>query len=223
MKLAVGVFIFSVILSTLPSWGSGLTSIPDTKAFLGWNEDAGGQSTKLDSVKVRKINLNCARADKLYPTHPDMGLKEYYNARWGRYDQRLLKGNDEACLISTKPSRPTAPKFCLAADILKYVIISDTYQDACGNLYRGFYEEMYFKSHDNMGTLFSKGRSLYPDPEAMFAGEMITSGTYPVEASEFLFLTPLFPEDAKKIEKARFRALQSGMKYDPQTFLFDEP
>ena len=178
---------------------------------------------KLDTLKVKKTTLNCAGAEELYPTHPDMGLKEYYNAQWGRYDQRLLKGNDEACLVSSRPSRPNALKFCLAADILKYVIISDTYQDACGNLYRGFYEEMYFKAQDNMGTLFSKGRSVYPDPNAMFSGEMITAGTYAVPASEFLFLTPLFPGDAEKIEKARKQAFQSGMTYDPQNFLFDEP
>jgi hypothetical protein len=96
--------------------------------------------------------------------------------------------------------------------------MSDTYEDACGNLYRGYWFLNYRvgggpqKSEDNMGTLFSKGRTQYPKPNAIFAGEVVDGNTYAVGIKNFLFLSPLLPGDMKKIREAYGYAAKAGFK-----------
>jgi hypothetical protein len=63
-----------------------------------------------------------------------------------------------------------------------------------------------------MGTLFSKGRTQYPKPNAIFAGEVVDGNTYAVGIKNFLFLSPLLPGDMKKIREAYGYAAKAGFK-----------
>lgn len=61
-----------------------------------------------------------------------------------------------------------------------------------------------------MSTLFSKGRTVYPKPDAEFPGEFYTGDTYRVESSQFLFLSPITKEDLKQVEMSQTEAREEG-------------
>ena len=130
-----------------------------------------------------------------------------------KYDNRRLPGTSDACATPT-----TTKKFCIVAQRAVVSIMSDTYQDSCGNFYRGYWFLNYrvgggpSKSEDNMGTLFSKGRTQYPKRGAQFAGEVEDGNTYPVDVKNFLFLSPLLPNDRARIREALGYAAKAGFR-----------
>ena len=130
---------------------------------------------------VTKVQLNCADK-KLYPTHPQQFTKEYIMGLTADYKRTEMPGTATSCITPNFNK-----KYCLLSQRAVVAIMSDIYEDSCGNLYRGYWFLSYrvgggpSKSEDSMGTLFAKGRTQYEKPHSEFPGkEFIDGNTYPV-------------------------------------------
>ncbi len=185
--------------------------VEEPASFKGWRKNASEQHGDLDFTELRPAEIHCS-STQLTPSSPDMSAKEYFNAMYGVYDHRKLNPESGLCLIRSKSKKP----FCLKADGLYYVVVSDLYQDKCGNYYRGYTEVMFQKSYETMGTLFSPGRTMYQNPKSEFQGDMIVGHTYPVEAGDFYFLRAASPEEIAKIRDAKAFAQKRGHIFDPE-------
>ena len=173
-------------------------------------EEVDVDGSQFPPSRIDIVPLTC-RDRKLYPTHPQQFSKDYVMSLVSKYDRIRLPGTSSACTTPT-----TSKRTCIVAMRAVVAVMSDTYQDSCGNYYRGYWFLSYrvstnrFKTEDNMGTLFSKGRTQYPKPHAQFAGEVVDGNTYPVSEKDFLFLTPLLPGDMKKIRDNQAYAIRAG-------------
>lgn len=163
--------------------------------------------------RIRQRPMNCA-SKVLYPTHPSQATKDYLHAMYASYDHGRLPPESYACL-----TRTTTRRHCLRGAIAEAVIMGDTYVDDCGNFYRGYWLTTYLKSDENMGTLFSKGRSAYEKPDAQFPGEFIEDNTYSLTVDQFLILGELLPGDAESIRIEEERALRSGFRKTGRLFV----
>lgn len=179
----------------------------------------------LESLQ-RKL-FQCPQDPMLYPTHPGQTLKEYHIGDRARYSPRELDGRDDECILSQigdkrpgvrnnrsptsinriiRRAEDTGRRIpCQIGDEALRYVLSDTYIDACGNKYRGVKGVEFLKSEENMGTLFSAGRTQYRVPQSRFE-EYYAGPTYPVNHSDFLFLAELLPDDEDKIKSARAAA-----------------
>jgi hypothetical protein len=194
--------------------GNGL---PHPEALGPWQEDTKIIESPAPWETLPRLALPCGEQE-LYPTHPQQTLKRYLLYAYAQYDNQKLSGHDEPCLVHS-PRSDQRPLPCLRADVAYHVVLSDTYQDACGNGYRGVWELYFLGQQDNMGTLLSLGRSLQPRPGSDLANDFVAGGTYAVPASSFLFLTPLFPGDRETMEKDRQEAL-SHFHFDGKKRVF---
>jgi hypothetical protein len=192
--------------------------IPNPAAIVGWQEVDGYQTSQVDVMALPAVPVNCADKN-LYPTHPQQTTKLYHRFLSVRYAEAKLTAGDEACKIGSKYQNAAGRRPCLAADYGEYAVLSDTYQDACGNFYRAAWDIFFLKGNDNMGMLFSKGRTLYQRPDSDFPNDMYVAQTYPVPASDFLLISPLFPGDEQAIQIQRDGALKTHT-YDPIHFIF---
>ena len=82
-------------------------------------------------------------------------------------------------------------------------MISDVFTDACLGLSRDVWNVGFLHRDDNMGSLFSKGRTMYPKENSPFEKDMEDGQTYYVERQDFLFVAPAFPGDRELAEKLR--------------------
>lgn len=135
---------------------------------------------------------------RFYPAHPYATTKLYHYAVFKRYDTRLLPASSYSCRVTSRGKR----KFCLAAGALKFVVISDTFFDSCGNKFRGYWPVTYNSDHENMGTLLAKGRTIEPVPNSVFNNDYRPSNTFEVRKSDFIYFSPLYTNDRAKIQKA---------------------
>ncbi len=195
--------------------------IPNRSAFQGWEEKFGYVSLQMDLNKIKQVKVICENK-KLYPTHADQSTKQYHVFDFGRYDVTKLKSDDEMCNLASKYKNSKGVFYCMRSDSMETAVISDTYKDACGNMYRGYWRVLYKYSDESMGTLFAKGRTMYLNPKAEYDGDYMTGGTYPVDESEFLFLSALFKTDKAKIDEAFKRNQTSKIKYNIKSMLFEE-
>lgn len=193
--------------------------IPNEMAFKGWAKNTNYQSRDFDPAALTSEEISCADK-KLYPTHPQMSLKEYYVGKSGAYDHFKLEGADEACLMAGKYKNGKGKFPCLNPHILVYVVVSDTYTDSCGNLYRGFVERQFFRRNEKMSTLFSLGRSASPKKNSEFPGDYETDGTTAVSADEFMLVAPLFSGDEEKIFVLQKQAAANGFVLDDKSLVF---
>ncbi len=174
---------------------------------------------ELPPNKVQEVGVACADKN-LYPTHPFQDTKEYIFSVAANYDYTKLPGTSEACITST-----TSKKFCLRAQTANVVIVSDTYEDSCGNMYRGYWVKHYrsggnkYQTEDNMGTLVAKGRTIYEKTNSEFAGEVYSGYTYPTPVSEFAFLGKLLPRDALKIQTSLQNSVRMGYVRQGKIFI----
>ncbi len=160
-------------------------------------------------------SLNCGDRT-LWPTHPQQTTKNYLYGIYANYDHPRLPPTSHACNRTSTNGRS-----CLTATWAYLFVMSDTYQDSCGNYYRGYWMVNYLKKDDNMGTLLSKGRTVYQTPGSQFRGDYETAQTYGVEAREFLFLTELEAGDMVKIRRDSEAALRTafrkrGLAFEPK-------
>ncbi len=180
---------------------------PDSRALGPWQSNDDFVINKPVSPTEIPVRPLACESKNLYPTHPYQSTKEYIHAAFSMYDHRMLSPDSYACL-TPNPTR----KFCLRGATALLVVMSDTYEDDCGNFYRGYWLLTYLKSDESMGTLFSKGRVLYEKPDAEFPGEYDEAGTYIVKSGDFFLLGDLLPEDRENIRVEEERALRDGFK-----------
>lgn len=193
--------------------------VPDAHAFKGWRPVEGYADTRIDWRSLPRVTPTCDKGAALYPTHPQQSTKVYHVFDWGSYNHFKLTGDSEACTISSRHNNSRGVKLCLRPDTIYYALISDLYRDACGQTYRAYWEVIYLKKNDNMGTLFAKGRTMYENPRSEFPGDYVMGPTYPLKTDDFLFFTPLFQADAEKIAEQRRLAERTHI-YSPETSLF---
>ncbi len=187
-------------------------------AFLGWRFSQDHTRSEIDPTKLNAKTIDCEDKN-LYPTDPLMTKKEYHLGYSGKFNFNLLQKDQPGCMIGgltlIKGVYP-----CFSSDTLRHVIISDTYQDRCGNFYRGFSQVVYLKKEENMGTLFSRGRTMYPNPKSEIPNDFVFGETYSVQASDLFLVAALFEKDLPKIRKDREFALQGEFVFNGQTLLF---
>lgn len=189
--------------------------VPESAAFLGWKTKENWSTETGDVFALKQTSLNCS--DKtLVPTHPQQTTKKYHHFLVGRFNVPKVKADSRVCKIKTQGSNSR----CLMADTMEFALISDTYQDLCGNKYRGFWALSFLRQDESMGTLFAKGKSTYSNPKSQFANDMLDDGTYALQVDDFLFLTSLLPGDEKQISENLTMALKYTHDRDPQTLLF---
>lgn len=164
-------------------------------------------------VDIQYTPHSCEKDNNLYPAHPQQDTKEYLYGAYANYAHHKLPVDSSAC-VTVNPTR----RFCLRATYANLIIMSDIYEDACGNFYRGYWLTSFLKSDESMGTLFSKGKTAYEKPEAEFPGEFVMGGTYPVDKINFLFLGKLRQGDKEAVEKGRKDASRLGFRRE--NFLF---
>lgn len=212
--------LFFFLIVSMPvfaqSWERFLdeTVFPESQFLQDWREstDFVIEGT-LSPDEAGSVKLQCP-SDKLWPTHPSQSTKEYLWAQYAHYDHYKVPVTSYAC-IRANPTR----RFCVMAAIAQAVVMSDTFEDECGNFYRGYWLVTYFRSDENMGTLYSKGRTAYPRPESEYEYDMIEGETYSISASDFLVLGKLRHSDHEKISIEQDRALKAGFKRVNQQFL----
>lgn len=203
----------------LPKGGT----LPHSEWLSNWSTSEGAQ---FDAGKIAHIPFSCARDPNLYPTHPQQDRKFYHVSRYAEYDTARVPGDDERlCKIPQKyfDKRHQNRPFCVRAYSAEQYVLSDTFQDACGHFYRGFWEKTFVTSDETMGTLSSLGRATWSNPDLSHKVEQptIDGSTFPVPASKFLFFAPLFGKDHEAIQNDISQALQSGFRWNPQTLLFE--
>lgn len=168
--------------------------------------------------QLQEVQVNC-RSKELWPTHPQQFIKEYLYAVQADFDRTRLPPTFSSC-ITPNPTK----RFCLRAQTANVLVMSDTYQDNCGNYYRAYWHVAYRTgggprhSEDHMGTMLSRGRTQYERPNARFKGEYDTGYTYPVKADDFLFLSKLLPSDQGNIRKFRAQAIKQGFTMKGKSF-----
>jgi hypothetical protein len=161
--------------------------------------------------KIQILPLTCAKKN-LYPTNPQQNTKVYIYGVYSNYNHVRLPGTSSSCITPSFNK-----KHCLRAQSAVVAVMSDVYQDSCGNFYRGYWRLNYRigggpqMSEDTMGTLFSKGRTVYEKPNSSFPGkEFVDGDTYPVDVKNFMFLGSVLPGDQQKVKNAQAMALRSG-------------
>jgi hypothetical protein len=228
MKAIVSIFLIILAISTV---APAKVSIPMAERFRGWKFDPDYQADGKDLATVKKISIACE--DKsLSPAHPQQDTKQYHLATFGEYGKGgLVRGGAdgpfrEICQtwsLARKPDQRT----CLRFKVLKFVILSDVYQDHCGHFYRGYFQKMFSTNEETMGTLVSPGKTFYEKSDSAFSGgafsDVYVGGTYPVKDSDFLFFGDVFPGDLDKVRQGIQMAISSGQIQDPSTGLFSEP
>jgi hypothetical protein len=163
--------------------------------------------------RIAPVKINCEEK-VLWPAHPQEGTKEILYAANANYRHKSLPPKSPACL-----EHDTNQRYCLKATVANVVVLSDTYQDECGNFYRGYWVATFRKTEERLETLASRGRAVSSKPNAKFREEVIFGDTSPVIEREFLFLTPLWYEDESRIERLRKEALEGPYRLSGQKFI----
>lgn len=193
--------------------------VPNPGAFKGWERKAQEESSVVDPYSWERAAFACNRPG-IFPTHPQMSLKRYHLMLIGQYDHFRLQGSDEACAIGGKKPNGKGVIPCFRPDIFHYVLLSDTYQDACGHYFRGVKEIAFFRRAENMGTLFSPGRGMLRKAGSEF-DEYVTAPTYVSKPEDFLFFIQLLPGDQERIAQDREQALRGEFLFNEGTGLFE--
>lgn len=213
----------------LPLLSLAKAQVPHSEAFKGWKFDPSFEADGSDLKTLNKVSLAC-ESSMLYPTHPQQDTKTYHLAVYGEYNNQLVLGGDKGpfadiCQAWTRGA-VVEKRMCLKSKTINMVVLSDLYQDACGNVYRGFFKKQFFTTDETMGTLVSPGKTFYENPYSEFIGTKLVDtyvgGTNPVPASQFLYFTRASALDMTRIQKNIELAKAKGQYRNPQTGLFNE-
>ncbi|MES2528157.1 MAG: hypothetical protein V4598_13780 [Bdellovibrionota bacterium] len=187
---------------------------PDPEYLKEWQENSDFVlNNPIQPFRIQEKAFSC-KVRKVYPTHPSQSTKEYLYAVYNMYDHGKIPPSSYACLRKNPTGR-----FCVRAASAIMAVMSDTYEDECGNFYRGYWLVTYLKSDESMGTLFAKGRSAYEKPNAQFRGEFVEDGTHFLAPKEFMLFGDLVPGDVAKIRAEKARALRSGFRMNGKLFV----
>lgn len=196
-------------------FSKGLNTFFEDGNLLGhWvsNSDVVLEGNNKIPVNLKSIPGNC-QARKLWPSQPQQNLKKYHIAIWSNYIPQNLPADSGAC-ITPSGNR----KYCLRSSAANTMILSDTFEDSCGNFYRGYWLVTFLQNQESMGTLASKGRTFYPKPGSQFKSEYVMGSSYQTSERDFLFLGDLLPGDLGKIRKLKSDALKEGYTMDGKIF-----
>lgn len=112
---------------------------------------------------------------------------------------------------------------------ISFVLMSDTYIDDCGEIFRGYWVEETLISNDVVATggpNTSKGRTVYEKPDGeKYDGvvEAYSGDTYPLITSNFDFFGPLLVGDIENIKKYKTMALsKTHILFGKDNLLFKE-
>ncbi len=200
--------------------------VPDSDFFRGWVENQSQTVTAKDLNSFTEKKTNCPN-QRLFPTHPQQTTKTYHHSSVGRYSTRRSDGTfmpatAQACEVGQKKNFGRAYPICLATRALKFDVLSDFYMDSCGGYYRGFWSLTYFASDDNMGTLSSLGRTMQEPEHSDFPGMLfLPSRTYSLSASDFIFLSPVTPDEIVEIRRLQEAAQKAGLIFNRESLLFE--
>lgn len=186
-KLLAFLLLFCASTASTKTLKPAADEIPNPEAFLGWR-DQSQEHGNSDISQFKPVEFKC-KNPAVFATHPESNLKMYHATYIGSYNHHKLKGTDEACRVSQNNSIPKERRRCLRPDLLHFHILSDTYKDSCGNVYRGFWTVLFLNKNESMGTLVSKGRTVYARPGAQFKGDFVHGDSYPVSVQDFVFFS----------------------------------
>lgn len=191
--------------------------IPDPQALATWKpsrEFAIEDENQLIPIQVN-IKQECeSHQGQLFAAHPTQLTKEYLAAFTASYIIPRLPANSIACSVPARNGR-----YCIKASPVNVVIMSDIYKDTCNQFYRAYWVTTYLQSFENMGTLLSKGRTVYPVPNSIFKGEVYTGSTYPVDEREFILITKASNNEIFRSNQESSNSLKSG-QYTLKDHLF---
>lgn len=193
--------------------------VPAAYAVNGWREVPYYTTWATDLNKTPKLALNCV-SPKLYPTHADQSLKHYHQFNSTSFNNAKLRHDESACLLPSRYKNGAGNYYCQRSDLLYTAVISDTFRDSCGNFYRGYTRVTYLLKDENMGTLFSLGRTMYPKRNSTYPGDVEMGATYETDVADFLFLGPLLAGDEARIKKAFIENQKGHLRFDPSSLLF---
>ncbi len=161
----------------------------------------------------------------LYPTQPQQLLKTYHRYDYARYDKRKIAGTGDECVLSMLTQLPAAAAQrrvalaqergrrinCLQGDVAYDLLLSSTYTDDRGNLYRGVTRQQFLESHESMGHSVAAGHTVYERSGSQFANavDAYDGNTYAVALDEFLLIAQPFPADRKQIARLQQKAGQT--------------
>ncbi len=214
------IFIFSLLC--INSFSFALEFV-DQHALGNWNEKIGYVTAPLKDLKLEKIKIQCDQdRESLYPTHPQQMTKHYHVYNWAQYNHGKLTAEAYACDIKSKHKNVAGTFPCIRATIAYEVMMSDLYQDRCGNFYRAYWQFGFLKKDESMGTLLSKGRTVYPNMKSDFPENDFYEGqTYKTTSEDFLFLTVASDEEVKKAKALFEQALKYTHDFNIEMHLFD--
>ena len=192
---------------------------PSPEAFIKWTNVPGYRNSNYDLSRMGNVAIRC-RDSILFPVNPQQTTKKYHLYLRAEYDVKKLQTNSFACKFGSSTKNAKGIQSCFVADGYDVTVISDMFQDNCGNFYRAYWRVEFLTSTESMGTLLSKGRDIYPKPNPEYPQETEDGPTRAVDKSDFLFLTELFPGDQERMARAQATALNNGFSYDPLTKLF---
>ena len=213
---------FGILFLLAQSFIAAAGDLPDSQSLRPW-QPSFKSDLDYDSYpgySVAQLKKNCPSFDKLYPTHPQQDLKIYSQMLEAGYNLETLSANSPACTRKSFGPRP----FCLFADTAFDAILSDTFSDDCGNLYRAFRHLRFLKQNDTMGTLSSPGRTTERDFSVIEYSLYGPGPTYVVGSDTFCKIGPLLKGDSEAIQILREKATspEGKFKFDPATKTFKE-
>lgn len=189
-----------VSILTVSGWEQYLNpkdlALPDSASLSvwRWNNNYAQNDGAAMPESMEKVAINCD-SDRLWPTHPEQITKDYIYAVSASYKN---KEHSDANAI----------------------VMSDFYQDECGNMYKGYWVASFLSDEETMHTLLSKGRRIIRKPGG-YPGEYTSGSTFAVNENEFLFFTELSAEENGKVELSQERALDNGYRLDHQQWVRD--
>lgn len=217
-SLVFGLILAVILASMAAKADLQPAAVPNPKAFLGWENNPDFPPSGAKPETFKRVTVDCPGRE-LFPTHPQQTTKTYHVSLLGRYDHFRLRAGDDACERGADRPNARGEMSCLRPDSIEYAVISDFYQDRCGNFYRGFWDVQFLKTNDTMGTLFSQGRVLFQNPKSPFENDMYVADTYALNESNFVFLAPVTENEVRIIKREKESALRTH-RFDPETQLF---
>lgn len=145
-------------------------------------------------------------------------------------DKEGISTNQSMCRMENKnnprPNPKTGTRWCVMARVGRFVVMSDSFQDKCGNQFRGFWEtatvmdsyvhgKPQYTSMDEHAVTTSLGRydGMEKDPEYSGAYNAIQGPTGEVPVKRFLFFMKASEKEQEETEKILGQMLVPNGKY----------
>ena len=161
--------------------------LPESEKLSDWkgNPNYASNDEAQAPESMEKVEISC-HSERLWPTHPQQTTKDYVYAVFASYQDRKY------------------------ADA-QVVVMSDFFQDECGNMYKAYWLTSFLSDEETMHTLLSLGRRLVRRPNGS-PGDYTFGTTFYVNENEFLFLAKMPIEEEWKVKLSQEDALNAGFR-----------